>query len=490
VVPGPPEDTKAESMAVDRNGSTRASSGDRPAVHAVVVPGPPEDTKASIAARQRGNVRSDSGLFDWRRLDEVVDERVGSGTSLGLISPHSPDGSAPMPSTARHVDFLGKEPTPKAYRRISNAKEDSDKVLQKAFVVNFRRLLDVHQVFTMLHELIKSTAIAALTLVLAQDIWQLGYSIIFVGILLTLYVFHWSHYDTMNIDDYKKKADLIEDDNGECNGRTISNPNRLLKALALSPRRRRRRTVLTLVGFGISCVLLWALVFVQWMGVVFEGIMNDFMRDELYVTLLLVGTLMLTFIVLFEWLYWRETSCVMPWMAAPGARPGDPGEPFDAKRHAVPSSYRWFGLPSLWFTSVEGWDQLLTWINNSQNLGDHGAGSKPFPIEMAVFALDAAGGCHLRNTLLRAKLYNARTKDFMTRKEGTKSWRNVRKGEDPKELELDLVFFDNQSAEYLQPEEAYEQGQVHMLYQHSGSLLESEDGGRWSRRPSVVPSDR
>ena len=39
------------------------------------------------------------------------------------------------------------------------------------------------------------------------------------------------------------------------------------------------------------------------------------------------------------------------------------------------------------------------------------ARSKPFPVEMAVFALDAAGGCHLRNTLLHAKLYNAKTKE-------------------------------------------------------------------------------
>jgi len=471
VVPGPPEDTKAESMAVDRNGSTRASSGDRPAVHAVVVPGPPEDTKASIAARQRGNVRSDSGLFDWRRLDEVVDERVGSGTSLGLISPHSPDGSAPMPSTARHVDFLGKEPTPKAYRRISNAKEDSDKVLQKAFVVNFRRLLDVHQVFTMLHELIKSTAIAALTLVLAQDIWQLGYSIIFVGILLTLYVFHWSHYDTMNIDDYKKKADLIEDDNGEYDGRTISNPNRYLKALALSPNRRRWRTVLVLMGFGIFCVFLWCLVFVQWADGELKWIAAGFMRDELYATLLLVGTLMFTFIAFFEWLYWRETSCVMPWV------PGKPGEPtmvpFNAAIHTVPHRYRWFGLPSLWFSSADGWDDLGTWISKSQNLGDHRAERKPFPLEMAVFALDAGSGCHLRNTLRHAKVYNATDKEFLF-KEGkgrSMSWRSVGNGEEPTELELELVLFDNQHAQYLQPEESYDEGRMHMLQQRSRSRL-------------------
>jgi len=353
-------------------------------------------------------------------------------------------------------------------RRLSVACEVD--VLHRAFVVNFRRLMDLYKVFHIIHELIKSTAIAALTLVVAGDSWQLTYSIVFVAVLLSLYGFHWSHYDTLNVDDYRRKADLIEDDDGECNGRTISNPNRLLKALALSRRGRRRRALVTLVVFSFFCLFLWTLVFVQWcLGIEFQGMLEDFMKADFYVTLLLVGTLMLLFIICFEWLYWRETSCVMPWIQDANAPTGERRMPFDAKRHPIPVGYRWFGLPSMWFTSVEGWDHLRCWINNAQKLGDYGAGCKPFPAEMAVFALDASGGCHLRNALLHAKLYNARTKEFMTRKEGTKSWRCVRKDEEPHELDLDLVFFDSQSSEYLQPEENYQQGQVHLL-QRSMSL--------------------
>mmetsp|Transcript_19214 Transcript_19214/g.50747 ORF Transcript_19214/g.50747 Transcript_19214/m.50747 type:complete len:100 (-) Transcript_19214:45-344(-) len=92
---------------------------------------------------------------------------------------------------------------------------------------------------------------------------------------------------------------------------------------------------------------------------------------------------------------------------------------------------------------------------------------------MAVFALDAGSGCHLRNTLRHAKVYNATDKEFLF-KEGkgrSMSWRSVGNGEEPTELELELVLFDNQHAQYLQPEESYDEGRMHMLQQRSRSRL-------------------
>ena len=32
----------------------------------------------------------------------------------------------------------------------------------------------------------------------AEDVWQLGYSVVFVAILLSLYGFHSSHFDTLD----------------------------------------------------------------------------------------------------------------------------------------------------------------------------------------------------------------------------------------------------------------------------------------------------
>ena len=39
-----------------------------------------------------------------------------------------------------------------------------------------------------------------------------------------------SNRDTQDVGDYRRKAELLEDDHGECNGQTVPNPNRLLKA--------------------------------------------------------------------------------------------------------------------------------------------------------------------------------------------------------------------------------------------------------------------
>jgi len=291
---------------------------------------------------------------------------------------------------------------------------------------------------------------------------------------MLLYAFHAAHYDTMDVGDYRHISNLLEDDDGECNGRRIQNPNRFLKALALSRRGRRRRATTIIVGFAASCVLMWVVVTMMWLGN--DSLLplpEDFAID-FYPTLLLVGTLMLGFIIVFDWIYWRETQCVMPMH--------DGRAPYNPQRHPVPRRYLWFGLPSMWFTSQEAYDDLRLWITCAQKrkgstdvCQQRALKSKIFPEEMAIFALDTEAGCQLRNSLLRSKLYGVNSGKFLVQTRsgnGVAGLRSIGKGENPVELQVHLLFFDNQTCEYMEPEEGYHSGQVHLL-QRQASMLSS-----------------
>ncbi|CAE7543915.1 unnamed protein product, partial [Symbiodinium necroappetens] len=300
----------------------------------------------------------------------------------------------------------------------------------------------LQKVFAIIHELIKSTAIAALTLVLAGNVWQLGYSVLFVAILFVMYGFHAAHYDTMDISDYHHLVDLFEDDHGVCGGRSIDNPNRLLKALTLARTGRRRRAVLIILLFGLLCSGMWSMVAYSWTMELTEGVWS--IGDEFYATLLLVGTLMLLFHTVFEWLYWRETQCVMPWWNR------QLKEPWDPARHGIPRRFRWFGLPSMWFTCGNAYSDLSLWIQHAKGQWRGKKVNKVFPEEMALFSLHASGACQLRRTLQHAKLYSVQRCSFLTREGDANA---LPKGSDPEELQINFVFFDTQSKEYMQPEE-------------------------------------
>ncbi|CAJ1378332.1 unnamed protein product [Effrenium voratum] len=364
----------------------------------------------------------------------------------------------------RSASLLSEDDKVVRLRRVSKevtGKEIS--FLSRGFVVNFRRLMELQKVFAIIHELIKSTAIAALTLVLAGDVWQLGYSVMFVAILFLIYAFHAAHYDTMDISDYRHLVDLLEDDNGICGGRSIENPNRLLKALSLARTGRRRRAVVIILLFGMLCSGMWTLVGYSWtMELEDTGIWQ--IGGEFYATLLLVGTLMLIFHAAFEWLYWRETQCVMPvYRSKTGSEPWDPSV------HGTPRRFRWFGLPSMWFTSNQAYADLSLWIQHAK--GNDGARkvNKVFPEEMALFSLNATGACQLRKTLKSAKLYSVHRGSFLSRAKTALG--DLPRASDPEELCVDFVFFDTQSREYLQPEEEYKETQVHAL----GPALGSSD---------------
>lgn len=340
----------------------------------------------------------------------------------------------------------------------------------RAFVVNFRRLVDVQKVLEIIHEFIRSTAIATLTLVAASNWSQLAVSVIFVTLVLVLFAVHEMRHDGMDIEDYKSLVDLLEDDTGKCQGRVIENPNRLLKGLSLSKQKSRRRSAFVITFFAVVvCSLVWINICWSWLAAPDDGLWLGLFDEEdrnVQASLLLVGTAMVLFHMSYEWLYWRETQCVMPFKDGPNG-----GQAFDPREHShgVPSRYRWFGLPSMWFTSRQAYDDLRLWITLCHE-DNEDVVVKIRPEEMALLALNPDGASYLRKTLRHAKLFRMSTWEFLTRDAQTGELRPV-KGEDPEELGIEFVLFDRASELFLQPEVDYRSGMMRLLTRSFSQLL-------------------
>merc|ERR1712178_116458 len=108
----------------------------------------------------------------------------------------------------------------------------------------------------------------------------------------------------------------------------------------------------------------------------------------------------------------QDSTTNMPW---------DPRQ-----KHRLPSSYRWFGLPSMWFTSRDAYNDLRLWItlSRSQKEATHVV-TKIFPEEMALFALDPDNACDLRRTLKHAKLFSLADWKFLLRDDPSVSVRQM-----------------------------------------------------------------
>lgn len=217
--------------------------------------------------------------------------------------------------------------------------------------------------------------------------------------------------------------------------------------------------ITSLIGF-LLCSLLWLNIFWSWAVAPADGMWMGVFSEEdrtMQAALTLVGTAMVAFHVSFECIYWRETQCVMP-LDADGESPLDPR----AEGSGVPFQYRWFGVPSMWFTSQKALDDLRLWITYCRwENCNHMA--KIFPEEMALLALNPDGASYLRRTLASAKLFSMSNFEFLTRDKETGQPRPVNRGEDPEELGLDFVLFDNASEQFLQPEEDYRGGMMRLL---------------------------
>merc|ERR1711912_98906 len=93
--------------------------------------------------------------------------------------------------------------------------------------------------------------------------------------------------------------------------------------------------------------------------------------------------------------------------------------------------------------------------------------AKIFPEEMALFALNPHGASYLRKTLSSAKLFGMAKDEFLTRDKKPNAPpgppRPVNPDEEPEELGLDFVLFDNASEWFLQPEEGYSGSMMRLL---------------------------
>jgi len=208
------------------------------------------------------------------------------------------------------------------------------------------------------------------------------------------------------------------------------------------------------------CFLLWLNIFWSWAALAEDGLWLGVFGEEdreVQAALTLVGTAMVAFHLWFECIYWRETQCVMP-PDVDGKSALDPR----AEGSGVPVQYRWFGLPSMWFTSKKASDDLRLWITYCSRESCH-VKAKIFPEEMALLALNPDGASYLRETLASAKLFSMANFEFLTRDKETGQPRPVNRSEDPEELALDFVLFDNFSEQFLQPPEDYRGSLMRLL---------------------------
>jgi hypothetical protein len=436
------------------------------ATAAAAVPQPSESSAASLHDIASSLVKEMVGPLETS-IEEALAPRIAELQLLLIPNlAHEQASSDEVEESMKHPVHVFKHTFRKGISSMSSvgyirrqSTRARNTLPSRAFVVNFRRLVEVQKILALIHEFIRSTAIATLTLVAAANWKQLTFSIVFVSLVLALFTVHEMRHDRMDIEDYRSLVELLEDDVGSCNGCTVDNPNRMLKALSISRNKHRRsRSFITAFSAVGVVLLVWVNIIWSWASHPKDekwlGVFNEEDR-VVQATLLLVGTAMVAFHISFEWIYWRETQCVMP--NTDGQRAWDPRTNADG----VPSAYRWFGLPSMWFTSREAYDDLRLWITLSCKDTDQIV-TKIHPEEMALFALKPEGAAYLRRTLGDAKLFSMGTWEFLSRSEDGLP-RPVGEGEQPDRLGMAFVFFDSASQQFLQPEEDYRSGLMRLL---------------------------
>jgi len=136
-----------------------------------------------------------------------------------------------------------------------------------------------------------------------------------------------------------------------------------------------------------------------------------------------VGSLMFVVHLLFEFVFMREMSAVMP--------PTSSSQAWDPRKDGLPWRYRFFGLPSIWFSSAQALQDLKTWIDLSQ---PNRRVSEVYPAELALYALGGETERYrLQAGLKEAKLFNGKTGIFERSEDGS-----------PRSLDIELCFFDSQ----------------------------------------------
>lgn len=308
----------------------------------------------------------------------------------------------------------------------------------RAFVINVRRLIDAQETLNLLHELIRSTSIAALTLVSAQTLRQFRSTMVFLASTLLIFRRHDRHWDMLDVKDVEMLLPLIADDDDN----DTSNPNSLLKVMSTAENKvwRYMGRLVHLVG-GYLCVWAWLICGRQWasgaineFGEIDESVGGDLLGRWLQYFVFTeddgisfsmqvgVGSLMFLLHLAFEILYYHETCAVMPRTASNGI--------WDPRTDGLPWRYQIMGLPSMWFTSKEAKEDLKYWIDQASP-NKHVV--QIFAQELAYYAVGSdSGRMALQRALKESKLFDGRRREFTDRHKAGK----------PEALNIELCFFD------------------------------------------------
>lgn len=299
----------------------------------------------------------------------------------------------------------------------------------RAFVINVRQLISAQETLSLLHELIKSTAIAALTLVNAGSLEQFRTTVCFLVSSIMIFVLHQWHWDDLEIEDFAMLMPLLSDDDDEIG---MPNPNRLLKAMTVTQsnvwkwisRCLHVLCVAVATMAWIICSQWWSgeatSPFMAWIQSCFVATEEDGLVLGMQLS---VCSLMFFLHLLFEFFYHNETCVVMPRTANSGI--------WDPRTDGLPWRLWLLGLPSMWFTSMEVLDDLKHWIDKAiptKVVADI------HPQEIAYYALS---GTEQRQTVQHAlkcaKLFDGEKREFIERSDGGP----------PEALNIELCFFDD-----------------------------------------------
>lgn len=239
------------------------------------------------------------------------------------------------------------------------------------------------------------------------------------------------------------------------------------------------------MAYMLFGIIGWVLTFGLWYELPeFELYLGVWTGDDLEhaATLLLVTTVMLFCQFLFEVMYWRETQYCMP---------SKEDRPWSLKEDGYPNDWHlcWlFGPPCIWFSSQQAYDDLRIWVTLASGEHSHSKSARVQSVvrrvffeELALYAMqNETSATRLRRSLLQAKLFDKETDSFLRRERskpysprhepphvlmrdisgklidtrGPKGFYRVdlKAGQRPDELGLELLFYDDRSGVYWAPD--------------------------------------
>jgi len=262
----------------------------------------------------------------------------------------------------------------------------------------------------------------------------------------------------LDIEDTVKLVPLLADDDVDDPLMDfVRNPNRLLKALRVTRSRGWKWAwrcmhlgYIIVVGFG------WAVCGTWWTSSGFTTGQENFIDKlrnlfidssedgEALATQLFVGSFMFMLHCAFEIIYAGETNCVMPKTTQ--------GEILDPRKDTMPLYYRWFGLPSMWFTSEEAYRDLKLWIDKAHPVKNPRKSVRRFyPEEVALYALHGEEERQIVGEALKnAKLFDGISRKFLNRSNTSQSEIDPELYQ-PVCLNIELVVFDHKLQNKLCP---------------------------------------